>query len=550
MRLFLILLLLFTRSLASKASTYQDSLFDKLNETLAEKDRYDKAKELRIRRLKNNLANTPVTNSLRRYTIAEDIYEEYKVYQFDSAYVYLKQLQILATKLNDRSKEADSKVKLGFILLSSGMFKEAFESVEDVNPANLSAGGKKNYYSMLTRAYFDLAAYDSDNYYAPEYNRLANRYIDSAIQLWEPGSFERKYWDGYRDLKQQRYSRARAKFEKILSSDRLTQHQYAIVASTLSTIYARQGDANRSQSLLIEAAMADIRSSTKETLALFWLAEALYKKGDVEVAYGYITHAMQDAEFYGARQRKFQIGTVLPIIAGAKVSNSEREKNQFLIVLASVLLLAAVIAVFSVLLYKQLQKLKAKERIIEETNAELELINQQLVEGTAIKENYIGYFFNVISEYILKLEKLKHSVEMKLSVKRFEDIQAIINKINIKKERDTLYNTFDHVFLKIFPNFISEFNKLFKPEDQMWPKEHEVLTTDLRIFALIRMGIEDDATIANVLEYSEKTIYVYKMRIKAKALVHGDEFQKRLMAIKAVETQKRASLESPEVIPA
>lgn len=122
---------------------------------------------------------------------------------------------------------------------------------------------------------------------------------------------------------------------------------------------------------------------------------------------------------------------------------------------------------------------------------------------------------------------------MKLSVKKYDDIPAIINAIQIKKERELLFHTFDEVFLRIFPHFITSFNALFKVEDQIWPKEHEVLTTDLRIFALIRLGISDNATIAKILEYSEKTIYVYKMRMKAKSLVHGEEFEQRIMAIRA-----------------
>jgi len=133
------------------------------------------------------------------------------------------------------------------------------------------------------------------------------------------------------------------------------------------------------------------------------------------------------------------------------------------------------------------------------------------------------------------LEKLKHSIDTKLSIKKYDDIQITINNINIKKERETLFYTFDHVFVKIFPNFITSFNALFNEKDQIWPKEHEVLTTDLRIFALMRLGITDVQAIANILEYSEKTIYVYKMRLKAKALIHGDDFDARIMAIKAVD---------------
>ena len=127
------------------------------------------------------------------------------------------------------------------------------------------------------------------------------------------------------------------------------------------------------------------------------------------------------------------------------------------------------------------------------------------------------------------------SVDTKLSIKKYEDIKLIVNNIDIKKEREALYYSFDHIFLKIFPNFIAVFNSQFEEKDQIWPHEHEVLNTDLRIFALIRMGINDNETIAKILEYSVNTIYVYKMRIKAKA-INPDQFEQRIMAIKAVDS--------------
>lgn len=127
------------------------------------------------------------------------------------------------------------------------------------------------------------------------------------------------------------------------------------------------------------------------------------------------------------------------------------------------------------------------------------------------------------------------SVDTKLSIKKYDDIRLIINNINIKKEREVLYYSFDHIFLKIFPNFISVFNSQFDEKDQIWPHEHEVLNTDLRIFALIRMGINDNETIAKILEYSVNTIYVYKMRIKAKSK-NPDQFEQCIMDIKAVDT--------------
>jgi len=538
MRTFVVLFLCMLVFKNSFASDRRDSLINELNAGLSKKTTYDARREAALIVLKNELAQIPVRNAGRRYRVCVKIYDAYKSYQFDSAYNYVKKLQSLSGVLKDRAKQYDTKVKLGFILLSSGMFKETFDSVKEVNVAFLSDSTKFDYYSMLTRAYYDLASYSNDKYYAPEYNRLANRYIDSAIAISEQGSFNKLYWTAFKKFKNNDFKGSEVDLKQLITWKTLSDHEFAIASSTLSNLYKSIGKADAAIDFLIEAAVADLRSSTKETIALFWLSEILYKKGDIINAYNYIQHAMADAEFYGARQRQFQISTVLPIVAAEKLNNSEREKKQFLIYLFSISLLAIVIVLFSVMLYKQLKKVQAKEKIIEETNFELERINEKLLEGTRIKEEYIGYFFNVISGYISKLEKLKRSIDMKLSVKKYDDIRISVDNINIKKERETLFYTFDHVFLKIFPNFITEFNALFKPEDQIWPKEHEVLTTDLRIFALIRMGIEDNAAIANILEYSEKTIYVYKMRLKAKALIHGDEFEKRIMSIRA-ETQGR-----------
>ncbi|WP_207421049.1 DUF6377 domain-containing protein [Desertivirga brevis] len=539
MRIFLVFLfLLLTRGL-SYAFDQRDSLISELNLELGQKQVYDAKREAALQELKAQLKRTAPGNALRQYKLCAMIFEAYKSYQFDSAYTYVNRMGKLSSVLKDRAKQYDTKVKLGFILLSSGMFKETFDSVKEVRVGYLTDSTKIDYYSMLTRAYYDLASYVNDRYYSPQYNKLANQYIDSAITISETGSFNKLYWTAYKSFKNKDYNKAETELNQLLKKQGLSEHEFAIASSTLSNLYTSTRKGDRAIDLLIQAAIADIRSSTKETVALFWLSEILYKEGDIVNAYNYIRHAMADAEFYGARQRQLQISTVLPIVAAEKLNNSEREKTQFLIYLFSISLLAIIIILFSIMLYKQLKKLQTKERIIEDTNKELERINEKLLEGTRIKEEYIGYFFNVISGYISKLEKLKRSVDMKLSVKKYEDIKITIDGINIKKERETLFYTFDHVFLKIFPNFVKEFNALFKPEDQIWPKENEVLTTDLRIFALIRMGIEDNAAIANILEYSEKTIYVYKMRLKAKALIHGEEFEKRIMSIRA-ETQASA----------
>ncbi len=516
------------------ADSRTDSLFDALKTEFGKKRSYDNRKEANIQHLKSALYRTPTNNLKGQFDICIKLYDEYKSYQYDSAFVFANKLQDLSRQMKDKPKEDFSKIKIGFILLSSGMFKETFDSMHGIDVRDLDDSVKVEYFSILTRAYYDLANYDNDRHYAPTYTVLANKYIDSAIRLSKPGSYDNVYLTGYKKFKNGAIDSAVAIFNDLLANGKLSEHQFAIVASTLSNVYLNTPQKDKCIELLIRATISDIRSSTKETIALFWLAELMYKKGDIKNTYVALEHALDDAEFYGARQRKIQIGTLMPIVSAEKLMYIEREERRFIIFLSVVSGLAVLIIIVSILLFKQLKKLRVKEKIIDDKNAQLQKVNQLLLEGTKIKEDYIGYFFNVISGYILQLERIKRSVDTKLSIKKYDDIQIMADKINIKKERETLFYTFDHVFIKIFPNFIEEFNALFNKEDQIWPKENEVLTTDLRIFALMRMGITDTETIAKILEYSEKTIYVYKMRIKAKALIHGDEFDQRIMAIKAV----------------
>ncbi|MVN21404.1 DUF6377 domain-containing protein [Mucilaginibacter arboris] len=535
MRKLIFSILLTVVSFSGFATTSAQTDFEELKLEFSKKKVYDSRKEATIQKLRQELKSPKLAGPENQFNLCVQLYNQYKSYQYDSAYVYAGKLQSLSGLLHDRNKESYSKVKLGFILLSAGMFRETFEVLNAVNARTLSDSTRVEFYALLSRANYDIAAFDRDRHYTPYYNQLASKYLDSAIAISTPGSYECNYYESYRQFKKGNYKAAEAGFVNLLNQHRLTQHQIAIVASTLSNVYFATDQQQQGINMLVKAVINDIQTSTKETIALFWLSEKLYQNGDVKNAYQYIQQAMDDAQFYGARQRQVQISSVLSIIAAQDLSLTEKEKMRFLVYLLSTTFLTLLIILVSVKLFKQLKDLRIKEKIIADKNAELEIINHKLVEDTHIKEEYIGYFFDLISGYILKLEKLKRTVDMKLSVKKYDDIPAIINTIQIKKEREMLFHTFDQVFLKIFPNFITSFNALFKKEDQIWPKEHEVLTTDLRIFALIRLGISDNETIAKILEYSEKTIYVYKMRMKAKSLVHGEQFEQRIMAIKAVD---------------
>jgi hypothetical protein len=539
MRIFILTLFLSFLGYSAYSSVKTDSLLAQLKIELSKIKIYDNQKELKIKKLKSNLDATPKTNYDAQYHICSELYEEYKSYQFDTAYMFTQKMLAISKAMHSIPRENDTKIRIAFILLSSGMFKETFESLQEINTRLLNDSSKLEYYSIKERAYSDLAEYNNDKNFAPFDKEQSIKYLDSAIALSRPNSFDLLRHLGDRQIRLGR-AQSPSYYINLLNNYPLTAHQRAMAATALSAFYEGPQHADHRIALLAIGAINDIRSSTKETLAIFKLGQELYLQGNVNEAYAFIKQAMDDADFYGARLRKIKIGAVLPIVAAKKIIITENEKNKFLIYLLSITVVAILISLVSFIVFIQLKRLKVKERIIEEKNVLLEKINEKLIEDTHIKEEYIGYFFNVISGYILKLEKLKRNVERKITIKKYDDVLLSVNEINIKKERETLFYTFDHIFLKIFPNFISTFNSLLKKEDQIWPKDNEVLNTDLRIFALMRLGISDVETIANILEYSVNTIYVYKMRIKAKALVPSDEFDHRIMDIKAVEVLNKS----------
>ena len=512
-----------------------------LNQAIEASPKYDADKQTLIQQLRNALAATPKTDLPALYDNHLRLYEEYKVFNYDSAFTYARQLQATALQLGDPQKVINARLKLGFCLLSSGLFKETLDALLEIHTAGAPDSLQAEYYALMGRYYYDLGDFDNDDYNTPAYTRKGNIYMDSALRLYPPGSFNVSYYKGLRDIKSGQPARALDEFRQLLHRPDLTLHQLAVTTSTLSDIYITAGQPDTAISLLIRAAIADIQSSTKETAAIFNLAQLLYKKGDVRNASSYIEIAIRDAVFYGARQRKVQVSAILPLIEGEKVSRVEEQKSIFVTwsIISTFLLL--VVIVLAITVYRQVNRLKVAQAIITEAHIKEQAINQRLLEtnnklseANKIKEEYIGYFFNADSESFAKIEKFKKSLEQKIAYRKWDDIITLVNNTNLKKEKEELLQNFDKVFLRLFPDFIRQFNDLFRPEDQVELKDNEFLNTDLRIFALIRMGIHENEKIARILEYSVNTINTYKTRIKNKSILPNEEFEQRIMEIKTV----------------
>ncbi|MDB5112266.1 MAG: Transcriptional regulator [Mucilaginibacter sp.] len=522
--LFLIPFLLFFHCAFSNAG--YDSLLTKLNNTLDRKKAYDAVKLKRIDSLKKLLTAGNLSLD-KRYGINLMLYNEYKSFNYHAAYSYSQKLQQIGRLLNDPVKIAYGKIKLGFILLSSGMFKETFDSLKTVMVGLLPDSAKTEYYFLTARTYYDLADFDKDDYYTPIYNKKASQYIDSGLMLCKPNSFEYVYYNGLKYLKNGNTKLAVINLQSLIKKYKLTNHQFAVTASTLSDLYIRQAEPDSAINLLILAAIADVKSATKEAAAMLNLAQLLHTNGDITNAYVFIKQAMDDAIYYGARQRKLQVSAILPIIAVETINSVEKQR-------LALFFYGAILTILLVIIYKQLQKLKLADKAIMHANHNLQETNHKLNEANTIKDEYIGYYFNLITEYINKLEKFKRSVDNKLITKRYEDIGVLVNNINLTKEREELFINFDKAFLKIFPNFVDRYNALFSDENRVKLLPNQLLNTDLRIFALVRLGINDTEKIAHILEYSVNTIYNYKTRIKSKSIVHNEEFEHAIMAIKAI----------------
>lgn len=536
MRVWIVSVIIMLSSVA-RGQNRTDSLLIQLDKTIVNRSTFDKAKINRINILK---ARVSAIQTGQRYDLYSAICDEYKKFVYDSASIYVRKLQQEALLTQDPSRIALAKVKFGFILVSSGMFKEALDSLLAINHDDIEDSVKIQYYSVLARTYYDLVDFNRDNYFSERYIKIGGQYIDSAIRLCAHNSVEYLALRVMKAVRENDLDQALHDQQYMLSNFKLNDPDLAIATSTLGFIYLGMGEEEKSIEMLIRASMADIRSSTKETLAILNLAELIYAKGDVSRAYEYVKLALDDANFYGARHRKIQVAAIFPIIEGNRLDTAEHQRKLLFIYAILITLLSLLVIGFTVIIFRQNKTIKLADQSIQEANrslhganTQLQEVNRHLLEANKIKEEYIGYYFNNNSDYLSKISNFKQAIENKLMAKKFDDIRFVVSNINLKKEREELYVSFDKVFLKLFPDFVSTFNSYFSDDDKIVLKDGQLLNTELRIFALIRLGIHDTEKIAKILDYSINTIYNYKARIKSRSLIPNEEFETRIMSINA-----------------
>jgi tetratricopeptide (TPR) repeat protein len=520
--LFTIIVLIFPFYAFSE--TAADSLLKVLKSEIARKCVYDGQMESKISRLRTAYRKSQAKGYLQTYNSALALFETFKDYRFDSTYHYVRVLIELSVNLRDEKKLAENRLRLGITLITAGMFKETFDCLRETEPYLLDSTAKKSYYLLYSWAYSDLAKYNSDRVYAPQDLRRKYLYLDSAIALSEPGTFERAILEAQRKPGTGPHP---STYFLALSKRKLSLHEEAMVATGLS--YHRSG--SEKIRLLATAAINDVRTSTYRALAMLDLGIALHAQGKIDDAYFFLQQALDQANKFGSRMQRYQVTRMLSTVAEARDRLADQERQRFLIYLVCIIGFAVIASLIGFIVFIQLKKVRAAEQTIKETNRILAKKNQQLWEEGRIKEEYIGYFFSELSRYIVKLDKLKRNAERRVKSGSVDELLRLLNQVDITSERLEFFATFDRIFLKLFPDFVDAVNSMFRTEDHITPKSPGSLTPQLRIFALMRLGINKNEMIAAILQYTVNTVYTYRFRAKSKALVPSDSFEQSIMGI-------------------
>ena len=525
LRLSFFILMLFLWSSCIKAKpVYSDSLrviLHQLDQVLEDRKIYDNRKEQKIDRLKESVSLAGNDSVL--YEIYNKLFREYFNYQTDSALHYVSLKENLA-KAKHWDYGDELRMNRSELFSTMGMYKEAIDMLEKIDSKKLSTSLLRYYYSMWNSLYGLIAGYSLTQKERDIYDQTSTMYRDSLIPLYSPDVEIYYRLQAGQFIARKAYQEA-VDVLKSVPAELLEGHSIGLVAFDLATAYEGLGDTEQEMYYLAKSAIVDLKLSIKEYIALHKLAYLLYQQGDIERAYKYLNRSMADAVFCNARFRAISITQSYPIIDQAYRIKSAQEL-QLRQILMSISLGVSLLLIGMVLyIYWQMRKLKVARLDLSKMNEQLQHVNKQLYKvnqelssANLIKQEYIVHYLDQCTMYLDKMENYRRSLE-NLSISK--DLKALFKAIKsesfITEEREKFYKSFDETFLSLFPHFVESLNALLRDDEQLHPHPGELLSTELRIFALIRLGITDSNKIARFLRYSLTTIYNYRSKVRNKA---------------------------------
>lgn len=553
-----ILFLLLPTTLSAGSKTQQ--LRQKLDNLLEQRKALIDNKNKDINRLKKNL--TTSENTLKRLQTYEQLFEEYYVFQFDSAMTYLNKGIKLAKETQNTYYYNSNTISKAELLSIGGLYNEAIHEIEQVDTTGLDKAQHFEYYFSLFRIHTYWADFCNDKTYTPTHRLKAQEYLKKAIPFCDETAKTYEYYLGeYAVFVLNNPQAARAHYVKAIKQLPPNSRFYAMSCFALSGSYGNEGNTEKQEEFLLLSSIADIENCTMENFALQNLAMYIFEhnKDELDLAQQYIQTALEDAHFYNNRLRIIEISSKLPVIVSSyQQTLNQRNKVQMTAIIAiSLLLLFLLSAVFYIV--KQTKRLSLQQQELQKNNNQLSELNRQqkelntqlhdlnalLVDTNRKRERLAKLYIDLCAKYIARLKKQQTLVKRKIKANQTTELLSQLSSERLSEEdAATFLSRFDKAFLDLYPDFTEELNSLLLPEGQIQNKSTDELTTEQRIMALIRLGVKESAEIADLLFYSPQTIYNYRSVLKGKA-INKETFEEEVMKLcriigKSTSTQSKS----------
>lgn len=528
------------------AGSKTQQLRQKLDNLLEQRDALIDNKNNDINRLKKHLATSE--NALKRLQTYEQLFEEYYVFQFDSAMTYLNKGIKLALETQNTYYYNSNVIRKAELLSIGGLYSEAVQEIEQVDTTALDKAQRFEYYFSLFRIHTYWADFCNDKTYTPIHRSKAKNYLKKAMPFCDETDKSYEYYRGeYCVFVQNNPLSARSHYIKAIKQLPPTSRFYAMSCFALSGSYANEGNTNKQEEFLLLSSIADVENCTMENFALQNLAMYIFEhnKDDLDYAQRYIQTALEDAHFYNNRLRIIEISSKLPVIVSSyqQTLNQRNKVQMTAIIVISLLLLFLLFAVFYIV--KQTKRLSLQQQELQNNNNQLSELNTQqkelntqlhdlnavLVDTNRKRERLAKLYIDLCAKYIARLKKQQTLVKRKIKANQTSELLSQLSSERLSEEdAATFLSRFDKAFLDLYPGFTEELNNLLVPEGRIQNKNTDELTTEQRIMALIRLGVKESAEIADLLFYSPQTIYNYRSVLKGKA-INKENFEEEVMKL-------------------
>ena len=482
---------------------------------------YTEQKEEKIKQLKIKLRIAENNNS--RLSILNTIYREYYTYRYDSAMVYANRGLALALSENNTYYATLNRINRAAVLSTGGFYSQAETLLFDIDEKKVPRQLKQYYYYTTTWLYNYWESFCDKSEFKDNYRQKKQHYLQLTVKATSKNYVDLyAYLSGELAFLENPLGKTVLRhYTTALNNSPINSRVHASAAYCIARYYREMGNMQLYEKYIVEAAISDMVCPLKENLALQEFSTYLYKKDTKYAKYAarYIYCSMEDAQFYNNRLRMLEISNVLPIIATANQEALAYKERIVRGVLAVVSFLSLVLLGMALLGYKQNKWLARSRREVKSQNLKLKELNEKLIATNHRRETYMRLFMDISAVYIRKLIEYRKLVGRKIKANQTADLLKTINSYKLaEEEATTFYTRFDRAFIELYPGFVEELNSLLLPDAQIEQPSPNSLTTEVRIYALMRLGVTDSQEIATLLFYSTQTIYNYKSAMRARAI--------------------------------